>query len=143
VVDYGRYKYETERREREHKKKQQDVKGIKISPRIAEHDIAHVMKNVFRFLDEGHKVRVTCQFKAREVTHPELGKAKLDRIAEATAQVAVVERQPTLDGKLMVMVLVPKPKPVKKSDGKVEDKQDRGEAVQGNGQRQDHAPQSV
>jgi translation initiation factor IF-3 len=143
IIDYGRYKYEQERRERENKRKQQDVKGIKISPRIAEHDMATAIKHATRFLEAGDKVRVTCQFKAREVTHPELGRAKLERIAEAVAELAVVERSPTLDGRLMVMVMVPKPRTVSKAHGKAENKQDGSQKVQDNGQRQDHPAQSV
>jgi translation initiation factor IF-3 len=143
IVDYGRYKYELARREREHKKKQQDVKGIKISPRIAEHDMAFLMRNAIRFLEEGHKVRITCQFRAREVTHPELGRMKLDRMAEEAAHLAVVERPPTLDGKMMTMVLVPKPRPSGKGHGKTENQQDGLQAVQGDRVGQDHASQGV
>lgn len=142
VIDYGRYKYEQERREREHKKKQQGVKGIKISPRIAEHDIATAIKRTTKFLVAGDKVRVTCQFKAREITHPELGRAKLQRIAEEVVHLATVERQPTLDGKLMVMVLVPKPRAGSKSNVKAENQQDGKQKVQSNGQREDHPAES-
>lgn len=143
IIDYGRFKYEQERRDKEHKRKQQDVKGIKISPRIASHDLGFLLKNTIRFLEEGHKVKVTCQFRAREVTHPELGRAKLDYMAEEVAHLAVVERSPTLDGKLMIMVLVPKPRSGSKSNVKAENKQDGGEAVQDHRKGQDHPPQSV
>jgi translation initiation factor IF-3 len=68
-----------------------------------------LLKNALRFLEEGHKVKITCQFRAREVAHPELGKRKLDAMAEKLSELGVVERQPTLDGKLMIMVLSPKP----------------------------------
>jgi translation initiation factor IF-3 len=134
ILDYGKFKYLTGKQARETKKKQSEVKGIKISPRIAEHDLAFLLKNTIRFLGEGHKVKVTCQFRAREVTHPEIGRKKLERMAGEVADIAVVERPPSLDGKLMIMVLVPKPstKPStgKQKNAKAENKQDRGEAVQ-------------
>jgi translation initiation factor IF-3 len=129
IIDYGRHKYETEKQAKDTKRKSQDVKGIKISPRIAEHDMGFLIRNASRFLEEGHKVKVTCQFKAREVTHPELGRNKLDFFAQQVAHLAGVERQPTLDGRLMIMVLVPKPNIGQKKNAKAEDKQDGGEAV--------------
>lgn len=143
IIDYGKFKYEQDRREKEHKRKSQDVKGIKISPRIAEHDVAHLLKNTRRFLEEGHKVKVTCQFKAREVTHPEIGQRKLQHMAETVADLAVVERPPTLDGKLMIMVLVPKPRSGKSHGSKAEDKQDGRQAVQDHRVGQDHPTEGL
>lgn len=130
ILDYGKFKYLTGKQARETKKKQAEVKGIKISPRIAEHDLAFLLKNTIRFLGEGHKVKVTCQFRAREVTHPEIGRKKLELMAGQVADLAVVERPPTLDGKLMIMVLVPKPNTKKDKHAKAENKQDRSKAVQ-------------
>jgi translation initiation factor IF-3 len=129
IIDYGRHKYLTEKQGKDKKSKQQDVKGIKISPRIAEHDLQTGITKAIRFLGEGHKVKVTCMFKAREITHPELGKKKLDLFAEAVANISVVERTPTLDGRLMIMVLVPKPQTGAKKHAKSEDQQNSGEAV--------------
>jgi translation initiation factor IF-3 len=140
IIDYGRHKYLTEKQGKDKKSKQQDVKGIKISPRIAEHDLQTGITKAQRFLGEGHKVKVTCMFKAREITHPELGRKKLDAFAEAVAAISVVERIPTLDGRLMIMVLVPKPAAVIKKNAKSEDKQNGGEAVQDLRQREDHTP---
>jgi len=137
IIDYGRHKYMTEKQGKDKKSKQQDVKGIKISPRIAEHDLQTGVNKAQRFLGEGHKVKVTCMFKAREITHPELGRKKLDAFAEAVANISTVERIPTLDGRLMIMVLVPKPQTGKKN-AKSEDKQNSGEAVQDNRLREDH-----
>jgi translation initiation factor IF-3 len=143
IVDYGRFKYETEKREKDHKRKQQEIKGIKISPRIAEHDLSFLTKNATRFLEEGHKVKVTCMFKAREVTHPELGRQKLDKVAEAVSAVAVVERPPAMEGRLMIMILNPKPQAPGKKNAKAEDKQDGGQAVQDNGDREDNPPKDA
>jgi translation initiation factor IF-3 len=141
IIDYGRHKYETEKLNKDSKKKQQEVKGIKISPRIAEHDISFLIRNAIGFLEEGHKVKVTCQFRAREVTHPELGRKKLEHFAEQCAHLSVVERIPTMDGKLMIMVLVPKPQSGKGKNAKDQDQQDRGKAVQDNRKREDHPPE--
>ena len=148
IIDYGKFKYLTEKQNKEGKKKQQEVKGIKISPRIAEHDLAFLLKNAIKFLEEGHKVKVTCQFRAREITHPELGKRKLDRMAEQMANIALVERAPTLDGKLMIMVMTPKPATKAAAQGKpknaqAENKQDGREAVQDNRVGQDNPAEGV
>lgn len=147
IIDYGRFKYLTEKQNKDSKKKQQDVKGIKISPRIAEHDLNFQLKKAIKFLEEGDKVKITCQFRAREVTHPEIGRRKLDRMAEAMAHVATVERVPTLDGKLMIMVMMPKPlkqaSQGKPKNAKTEDQQDGGEALQDHGVGEDHAQEGV
>ena len=141
IIDFGRYKYQTEKQNRESKKKQQEVKGIKISPVISEHDLQHLIRNAQRFLEEGNKVRVVCVFKARQITHPELGRAKLDYFANQLADSAVVERTPALDGKQMIMVMNPKPHIGAKKNAKAENKQDRSEAVQSDGQRENNPPE--
>lgn len=146
ILDYGKFKYLTEKQKKESKSKSQDVKGIKISPRIAEHDIQTALKKTIQFLSEGHKVKITCQFRAREVTHPELGMNKLMKMAEQVKDLAVVERTPSMEGRLMIMILVPKPGVAekaekKKKDGKAENPQDGSEALQGDGIGKDHAPE--
>jgi translation initiation factor IF-3 len=138
IIDHGRHKYEQDKLGKDKKSKSQDVKGIKISPRIAEHDLTVAVKKAIRFLEDGDKVKVTCQFKAREVTHPEFGKQKLQIFADQVAHLGTVERTPTLDGKLMVMVLVPKPATGSKKHAKDSDKQDGGQALQDHGNGQDH-----
>ncbi len=140
IIDYGKYKYLTGKQTKENKRKQQDVKGIKISPRIAEHDIMTALKKALSFLEEGHKVKITCMFRAREVTHPELGRKKLDGIAEKLKDLAVVERTPSMEGRLMIMVLGPKPGLGTKKNAKAENKQDGGEAVQDHGNGENHPP---
>lgn len=141
IIDYGKHKYLEGKLGKDKKGKQQEVKGIKISPRIAEHDLEFLVRNASRFLEEGHKVKVTCMFKAREITHPELGKKKLEVFAEHVVELATVERTPTLDGRMMIMVLVPKPNAGKKKDAKDQNKQDSGKAVQDHRNGKDHAPQ--
>ena len=145
IIDYGKHKYLEGKLGKDKKSKQQEVKGIKISPRIAEHDLTFLIKNATKFIEEGNKVKVTCMFKAREVTHPELGRKKLEYFAEQVKEIATVERTPTLDGRLMIMVLNPTPKTKeqqkKLQHAKVEDKQDSSKALQDHRNREDHAPQ--
>jgi len=141
IIDYGKHKYLEGKLGKDKKGKQQEVKGIKISPRIAEHDLAFLVRNASKFLEEGHKVKVTCMFKAREITHPELGKKKLEIFAEQVVDLATVERTPTLDGRMMIMVLVPKPNIGKKKDAKNQNMQDGGKAVQDHRDGKDHAPE--
>ncbi len=139
IIDYGKHKYLEGKLGNNKKSKQQELKGIKISPRIAAHDLGFLVKNAIKFLEEGSKVKVTCQFRSREITHPELGKQKLDTFAELCLDFGTVERQPALDGRLMIMVLTPKPGAVKKKDAKDQNKQDSGKAVQDHGNGQDNA----
>ena len=140
IIDYGKHKYLEGKQGKDKKSKQQDVKGIKISPRIAEHDLVTNVNKARRFLEEGNKVKVTCMFKAREITHPELGRKKLDDFSERVADYGTVERVPTLDGRLMIMVLIPKAAP-KKKDAKDQNKQDGGKAVQDNRNGKDNPPE--
>ena len=141
IIDYGKHKYLEGKLGKDKKGKQQELKGIKISPRIAEHDLTFLVRNAARFLEEGHKVKVTCMFKAREITHPELGKKRLEIFAEHLVELATVERTPTLDGRMMIMVLVPKPNTGKKKDAKNQNMQDGGKAVQDHRNGKDHAPE--
>ena len=125
IIDYGKHKYLEGKQGKDKKSKQLEVKGIKISPRIAEHDLAFQTKKAIGFIEDGHKVKITCMFKAREITHPELGRKKLDLFAEMCVDHATVERTPTLDGRLMIMVLNPKPGvAAKKKDAKDKDAKD-------------------
>lgn len=139
IIDYGKHKYLEGKQGKDKKSKQQEVKGIKISPRIAEHDLGFLVRNAMRFLDEGHKVKVTCMFKAREITHPELGRRKLEMFADLVKEIALVERTPSLDGRMMIMVLNPKPQTGNKKNAKAENKQDGSEAVQNLGNGEDPA----
>jgi translation initiation factor IF-3 len=140
IIDYGKHKYLESKLGNNKKKPQQEVKGIKISPRIAENDIQTNVTKARKFIAEGDKVKVTCMFRAREVTHPELGRQKLDRFAELVADIAIVERAPQMEGRMMTMILLAKPSTggQKKKDAKDQNKQDGGKAVQDNGNREDH-----
>jgi len=108
-LDYGKFMYERAKREREARKaqKQIDIKEIRIRPKIADHDIKVKTNQAREFLAEGAKVRVRVRFRGREITHQEIARELLDRIAEQMSDVAVVEQRPAMEGNTMLMVLAP------------------------------------
>ena len=110
VLDYGKYKYEVQKKANEARKKQKviDVKEIKMRPGIDEHDYQVKMRSVRRFLDEGDKVKMTIRFRGREMAHQELGMKVLDRVREDVDELAKVEQFPKSEGRLMTMVIAPK-----------------------------------
>ena len=110
VLDYGKYKYEAQKKANEARKKQKviDVKQIKMRPGIDEHDYQVKMRSVRRFLDEGDKVKMTIRFRGREMAHQELGMKVLDRVREDVDELAKVEQFPKSEGRLMIMVIAPK-----------------------------------
>jgi translation initiation factor IF-3 len=122
IMDYNRFKYETAQKAKESRKKATNtsIKEMKYRPKIGTGDFLTKTRQVGRFLEEGHKVKVTIMFRGREVSHPELGMKILEDLAEEVAAVAKVEAAPKLDGRNMVMVLAPdrraKP-PVRKAPG--------------------------
>lgn len=111
LMDYGKYRYEQSKRERESRKKQKiiTVKEVKIRPKIDDHDLEFKTKNAERFLKEGDKVKVTVMFRGREITRPALGKALCERMAELLKDTANVEKEAKLEGRNMIMILTPKP----------------------------------
>lgn len=111
IMDYGKYRYEQQKREKESRKKQKtfDIKEVKLRPGIEEHDFNVKFKNAVRFLEDGDKVKVTIMFRGRELSHPELGEVLLNKMAAQIKEMAVVERQPKLEGKNMIMIVAPKP----------------------------------
>ena len=109
IMDYNRFKYETAQRAKESRKKatSTSIKEMKYRPKIGSGDFTTKTRQVAKFLEEGHKVKVTIMFRGREVSHPELGMKILDDLAEQVSSVAKVEAAPKLDGRNMVMVLAP------------------------------------
>jgi len=109
VMDYSKYCYEMEQKQKAARKKQSVivVKEIKMRPKIDIHDYETKKKHVLRFLEHGDKVKVTIMFRGREMTHTEIGLNLLNRLAEETGYIAGVESQPRLDGRNMTMVLAP------------------------------------
>ena len=109
ILDYGKWRYEAAQRDKESRRKTSNIqiKEMKYRPKIGPGDFDTKTRRVARFLAEGHKVKITIMFRGREVAHPELGKAILDRIADDVGSLAKIEAAPKLDGRNMVMVLAP------------------------------------
>ena len=119
IMDYGKFKYERDVRQKEARKKQArvEVKEIKMRPKIDRHDYGTKKGHVERFLKAGARVKVTIMFRGREMAHTELGRRLLDTLTEDLKELATVEAYPKLDGRNMVMVLAP----VKRQPPKAED----------------------
>lgn len=110
VMDYGKYRYQEQKKAHEArlKQKQIQVKEIKLRPGTDENDYQIKLRNLRRFLEEGDKAKVTLRFRGRELSHQELGMRQLERIREDLADIGVVEQMPRLEGRQMVMVIAPK-----------------------------------
>jgi translation initiation factor IF-3 len=117
LMDYGRYRYETKQREKEAKRKQATVrlKEMKLRPKVADHDFQTKFRGVRQFLEQGEKVKVTIMFRGREMVHQEIGRKLLDRVAQEAEGLAVVERQPLMEGRNLHMILAPTRKPEKEA----------------------------
>ncbi len=124
IMDFGKYRYEQQKREKEAKKKQKiiTIKEVKLRPNIEQHDFDVKLKNALRFVQEGNKVKVTIMFRGRELSHPELGKEVLSRVAEKLGDMVSIERSAKLEGKNMTMIVAPKAqkssKPKQQTDSK-------------------------
>lgn len=107
ILDYGKYKYEQQKKANEARKKQKviDVKEVKIRPGIEDHDYKVKMRNARRFLEDGDKVKVTMRFRGREMAHIDIGMDIMERIKEELADVGKVDMQPKLEGRQAIMVL--------------------------------------
>ena len=110
ILDYGRFRFNEQKKQAEARKKQKtvEVKEIKLRPGIDKHDYDVKMKAVQRFFEEGDKVKVTLRFRGREMAHGELGMAVLRRVQDQTAEMAKVEAHPRMEGRQMLMVLAPR-----------------------------------
>ncbi|MDH5748002.1 MAG: translation initiation factor IF-3 [Rhodospirillales bacterium] len=110
ILDYGKFKYEEQKKKNEARKKQKviEVKEIKMRPSIDVHDYDVKMRSVRRFLEEGDKVKLTIRFRGREMAHQELGMKVLDRVRNDLEELVKVEQFPRIEGRLMVMVIAPK-----------------------------------
>ncbi|MEQ9609030.1 MAG: translation initiation factor IF-3 [Kiloniellaceae bacterium] len=110
ILDYGRFRYEAQKKKNEARKKQKviEVKEIKMRPNIDTHDYEVKMRAIHRFIEEGDKVKVTMRFRGREMVHQELGKQVLDRVRDEMEEKAKVEQFPKLEGRQMTMVMAPR-----------------------------------
>lgn len=109
IMDFGKFRFEREKKEKEAKKKQQtvEVKEIQLSCRIDTHDFETKLKHAHRFLSSGNKVRVTLRFKGREMAHTALGAEILEKFRVACEELGTVDKKPVLDGRMMSMIIVP------------------------------------
>jgi translation initiation factor IF-3 len=110
ILDYGKYKYEIQKKAHEARKKQKviQIKEIKLRPTIDKHDLQIKIRNVMGFLEEGDKVRITLRFRGREMDHQELGMQVLERVQEALKDNCKIEQPPRIEGKQIVMTVAPK-----------------------------------
>jgi len=109
LMDYGRFKFETIKREKDQRRKQNVIKlkEMKLRPKVAEHDFQTKFKGLKQFLEAGEKVKVTIMFRGREMVHQDIGRKILDRVADDARQFAVIERAPLLEGRNLFMILAP------------------------------------
>ncbi len=110
ILDYGKYKYEIQKKKNEARKRQKviDVKEVKFRPGIDDHDYDVKMRAMKKFLDEGDKVKVTLRFRGREMAHPELGAQVLERVRKDLGELSKIEQFPRMEGRQMTMVVAPK-----------------------------------
>jgi translation initiation factor IF-3 len=108
IMDFGKYKYEQSKKSRGTHHRGGDLKGMRFSPKIGEHDFQTKMRRVHEFLKDGNKVRVSVWFRGREMAYPQAGHRLLQRLAEAVADVGAVERPPLFEGRNMIMIMTPK-----------------------------------
>ncbi|WP_254920153.1 translation initiation factor IF-3 [Ruegeria arenilitoris] len=111
IMDFGKFKYETQKREAEARKKQKiiEVKEVKFRPNTDTHDYDVKMRNVFKFLENGDKVKVTLRFRGREMAHQNLGRELLERVAEDIKEIGKIENMPKMEGRQMIMMIGPLP----------------------------------
>ncbi len=109
ILDYGKFKYEQSKKEREARKHQHNVvlREIRMKPKIDDHDVDFKTRTVEKLLKEGDKVKVSVMFRGREVTHPQIGRALLDRVYERVKDVGTIEKPASMEGRFMTMILVP------------------------------------
>lgn len=110
IMNYGKYKFEQAKKEKEAKKKQKtfEIKEIRITPNIEQHDFEFKLKNAQKFIDDGNKVKITVRFRGREMNYVKLGEQVLNKFIEALSEVATVEKRPLLEGKNMFIILAKK-----------------------------------
>ncbi len=112
IMDFGKYKYETQKKEAEARKKQKiiEIKEIKFRPNTDTHDYDVKMRSVFKFLENGDKVKITLRFRGREMAHQDVGRSLLERVAEDIKEIGKIESMPKMEGRQMVMMINPLPK---------------------------------
>jgi translation initiation factor IF-3 len=111
ILDFGKYKYEEKKKQREAKRQQTvvEVKEVKLRPKTDEHDIEVKIRKARQFIEEGNKVKFTVRFRGREITHPERANMQLDLIWSRLEDLAIMEQRPTMEAKTMALIVAPKP----------------------------------
>jgi translation initiation factor IF-3 len=131
LMDYGKFRYEQTKKEREARKnqKQVELKEIRMKPRTDTHDLQVKANNARRFLEDGHKVKFSVRFRGREIAHPEIGREMLEQLSEDLREYAVIDQKPTLEGRAYTLILSPAPqsKPSKRSEKAVPKPESQGE----------------
>jgi len=112
IMDFGKFKYETQKKEAEARKKQKiiEIKEVKFRPNTDTHDYEVKMRNVYKFIENGDKVKITMRFRGREMAHQELGRELLLRVADDTKEMGKVQNMPKMEGRQMIMLIGPLPK---------------------------------
>lgn len=110
IMDFGKFKYEQAKKEKEARRNQKiiEIKEVRFSSNIEEHDFQTKLRNVRKFLEDEDKVKCTIRFRGREITHSEIGQQVLDRLAAQVEDISIVERKPKIEGRSMIMILAPK-----------------------------------
>lgn len=125
ILDYGKFKYEQTKKEREARKKQKSVllREVRLRPKIGKHDFEFKTRIIRKLLKEGDKVKVSVLFRGREITHPDLGKELLAMVAQELGEAAIVEKAPEIDRRRMIMILTPakQPKITRGDDAQIKD----------------------
>jgi translation initiation factor IF-3 len=111
LLDYGKFQYERQKKEREARRAQKmiEIKEIRLRPRTGEHDLDTKVRQALSFLEEGAKVKVAVRFRGREITHPEIAREQLDEFATKVGAIAVIEMPPAMEGKNLFMLMAPNP----------------------------------
>lgn len=109
LMDYGKFLYEAQKRDRDARKSQTkvEIKEIRLRPKTGEHDINYKLRDARKFLERGAKVKVRLRFRGREVTHPEVARDLMNRVAEELSDVSIIEKRPSMEGMTMLMILGP------------------------------------
>ena len=130
IMDYGKFKYEQAKRERESRKssKHSSLREVRMRVKIDEHDIAFKARTARKLLAEGDKVKISVMFRAREITHPEVGRDLLDRFYARISDVANVERTPAMEGRMLSMVVMPDPRAAEAAEREPEPAATAGDA---------------
>lgn len=110
IMDYGKYRFELQKKQRDARKKQKtiNIKEVRLSPVIEENDFQTKLNNAVKFLNKGAKVKASVRFRGRAITHKEIGQKVLEKLADATKDIATVESKPKMDGRSMFLLLAPK-----------------------------------